>query len=215
MLYEMTPRRITTERTRASARLRPSSDAGRRDQRLVRSAPRLHVLDRLRHQLLHGAADLMIGLVDALGIEIFSYPCEHVVVARLLEIDDDDFLRIGLGRICGEAELLCGPQAKQLVAACPPLEPDLLVVREFALEAFLALVERAHVTIRLSFERIPRNPGRWHNEPRPSRQQRGGRNLRVAGLWRRYYVVCAPHAVGLACRYETSGAKLLLSSRAE
>src|SRR6516162_9979064 len=96
----------------------------------------------------------MIGLGDRLGVEIPANPREHVVVAGTLEIGEDDLPRISLRRIAGEAELLRGPQPKQLVAAGPRLEPELLVVREFALEAFPALVERVHVTIRLSLREL-------------------------------------------------------------
>src|SRR5262249_56914167 len=52
--------------------------------------------------------------------------------------------RVGLGRRAGHSELLGRPQADQLVAPRTSLEPKFLIVREFALEPILALVERAH-----------------------------------------------------------------------
>jgi hypothetical protein len=62
--------------------------------------------------------------------------------------------RIGIRRRAGEAELFGCPQAEQLVAACPGLEPDFLIVHELELEAFLALVETAHVMTRYGLREL-------------------------------------------------------------
>ncbi|CDX49753.1 hypothetical protein MPL3365_100204 [Mesorhizobium plurifarium] len=104
----------------------------------------LDLLDRLRHQLVHGAADLMVGLVDAGGIEILADLAENIVVARFLDIGDHNFLGIGLGIGAGFAEFLGGPQAKRLVAARRGLEAKFLVEGEFALEALFAVFHAAH-----------------------------------------------------------------------
>jgi hypothetical protein len=87
--------------------------------------------------LLHGAADLMIGLRDRLGVEVAAQLAEHHVVAGPLEIGHDDFCRVGIRGGACEPELLGGPQAEHLIAACPRLEPDFLFVRELELESFL------------------------------------------------------------------------------
>src|SRR5262249_23601488 len=108
------------------------------------SASRLDLVDGHRHQLVHGAADLVIGLGDAFGVEILAQLSEHVVVPGLLDVGDRALLGVGFRGRPGYAELLGGPQAEQLVAAGVRLELELLVVRELLLEAFLALVERGH-----------------------------------------------------------------------
>ena len=46
--------------------------------------------------------------------------------------------------VTGNAELLGGPQSEQFVAPCVRLEAEFLVMSELLLEAFLALVQRAH-----------------------------------------------------------------------
>src|SRR5262244_2547102 len=82
---------VTTQLAMAAAasrqieqeRARPSSEWR------ISSAARLDLLDRLRHQLVHGAANLVIGFVHALGVEIPADLAEDVVIARLLEIRHD------------------------------------------------------------------------------------------------------------------------------
>jgi hypothetical protein len=103
--------------------------------------------DRLFHQLGHGAADLVVGRLHALGVEILAQLAEHVVVAAFLEIGHHDRLGVGLRFGAGEPELVGGPQAEQLVAAGIGLEPQFLVVGELLLETFLALVERGHSSL--------------------------------------------------------------------
>ncbi len=49
------------------------------------------------HQVVHRAPDLVIGLVDAAGGEVRLDLAEDIVVARFLEIRQDDGLGIGLG----------------------------------------------------------------------------------------------------------------------
>ena len=68
-----------------------------------------------RHQLVHGAADLMIRLVDTLGVEILANLAEHVIVAGLLEIGRHDRLGIGSASAPGETQLLGRPEAQELV----------------------------------------------------------------------------------------------------
>src|SRR5262245_2558958 len=128
-------RQIERKRARASSEWR------------ISSAARLDLLDRLRHQLVHGAANLVIRVLDALGVEILANLAEHVIVARLLEIRHDDRLGIGLGLGAGEPELLRRPQAEELVATGVCLESQLLVDDELLLEALLALVERSHACL--------------------------------------------------------------------
>jgi hypothetical protein len=53
-------------------------------------------------------------------------------------------LGVGVGVGAALAQLFGRPQAEHLVAAGLRLEQELLVMREFLLEAFLALVESAH-----------------------------------------------------------------------
>src|SRR5437660_1339734 len=110
----------------------------------VRSSAGLDLGNCLFHQLLHGAADLMIGLIDALGVEILAQLAEDILLAGLLEVGGDDFLGIGIDRGAGEAELLGGPLSQELVAPGGRLELQLLVMRELLLKAVLALVERGH-----------------------------------------------------------------------
>ena len=59
-------------------------------------AARLDLGDRLLHQLDHRAANLLVGLRHALGVEILANLLEHVVVAGLLEVGHDDFLGVGV-----------------------------------------------------------------------------------------------------------------------
>src|SRR5712691_11391848 len=105
------------------------------------SSARLHLGDRLRHHVVHGAADLVVGLGHALGVEILAQLVEH---AGALDVREHHLLGVGLGVGAGEAELLGGPQPGELVAPRGRLEPQLLVMRELLLEPFLALVERGH-----------------------------------------------------------------------
>src|SRR5271166_5135607 len=72
--------------------------------------------DRLCHELIHGAANLVIGLHDALGVEIATDLAEHVVVPGFLEFGHDHLLGVGLGRRTRESELFRRPKAEELVA---------------------------------------------------------------------------------------------------
>src|SRR6187401_3240187 len=87
----------------------------------------------------------MVGLRDALGVEILPYFAEHVVVARLLEVGHHDLLRVGVGVRSRQSHLSGGPHAEQPVAPGIRLEAQLFIEGEFFLEAFFALVERCHV----------------------------------------------------------------------
>src|SRR6516164_9764955 len=113
-------------------------------------AARFDLLDRFRHQFVHGAANLVIRQGDALGVEVLTELAEHVIVADLLEIRHDDRLGIGVGLGAGEPELLRRPQAEELVATGVRLESQFLVEDELLLEAFLALVERSHACLAVS-----------------------------------------------------------------
>src|SRR5216684_21062 len=115
-----------------------------------RLSARFDFCDRLCHQLVHGAADLVIGLLDVLGVEIPADLPEHVVVAGFLEIGHDHLLGISLGLRARKSELLRRPQPEQLVAARARLEFELLVASELLLETFLALVESGHACLAAS-----------------------------------------------------------------
>src|SRR5438045_1701596 len=103
--------------------------------------PGLDLRDRVRHQLVHGALDLVVGLGDVPGIEIFAQLRDD---AGALDFGEHDVLGVDFGIGSGEAKLLRGPQADELVAPGIRLELELLVVRELLFEAFLALVEGGH-----------------------------------------------------------------------
>src|SRR5258708_14912996 len=107
-------------------------------------SPGLDFRDRPLHCLIHGAANLMVGLRHAFLVEVLAYRAEHAVAVGIVEIGGDDIRGVSLGRCAGHSELLGGPQADQLVAPCMRLQPKFLIMRELAFEAFLALVERAH-----------------------------------------------------------------------
>ena len=55
------------------------------------------------------SGDTLIGIRDALGVEVLANLPEHVVLARLLEIRKDDGLGILVGLGCGEPELVRCP----------------------------------------------------------------------------------------------------------
>src|SRR5580704_15210413 len=107
----------------------------------------LDLVDRPRHQLVDGAANLVVGQIDALGIEILADLAEDVVVAGRFDIGDDDRFCIGLGLRARQPELLGGPQTDQLVTARRGLELQRFVMRELVLEAFLSLVESGHAIL--------------------------------------------------------------------
>src|SRR5215813_3945725 len=118
-------------------------------------AARFDLLDRFRHQFVHGAANLVIRQVDALGVEVLAELAEDVIVADLLEIRHNDRLGIGVGLGAGEPELLRRPQAEVLVATGVRLESQFLVEDELLLEALLALVERSHACLAVSGAAAP------------------------------------------------------------
>src|SRR5262252_2247891 len=118
-------------------------------------AARFDLLDRFRHQFVHGAANLVIRQVDALGVEVLANLAEDVIVTDLLKIRHDDRLGIGVGLGAGEAELLRRPQAEELVATGVRLESQFLVEDELLLEALLALVERSHACLAISGAAAP------------------------------------------------------------
>ncbi len=94
--------------------------------------------------------NLVIGLRDALGVEVAANLAEDVIVAGFLEIGDDDLLGVGVGLRARHPELRRRPQAEQLVAARVRLEAQLFVMGELLLETFLAFVERGHACLAVS-----------------------------------------------------------------
>ncbi|CAH2403721.1 hypothetical protein MES4922_310071 [Mesorhizobium ventifaucium] len=104
----------------------------------------LDLLDCLRHQIVHGAANLVVRLDDPGFVEILADLAENVVVAGFLDIGENDLAGIGFGVGPGLAELFGGPQAERLVAAGRGFEPEFLVDYEFSLEALLAIFHAAH-----------------------------------------------------------------------
>jgi len=104
----------------------------------------LQLLNGLAEELVHGAADLVVGLGDALGIEVLANFTENVVIAGFLEIRGYHRLDIGLGLGTRDPQLFSGPLAEELVAPGNGPEPHFLVKGEFPLKPFLALVECRH-----------------------------------------------------------------------
>ena len=90
-------------------------------------------------------ADLMVGLLHALRVEVSPDLAEHVLFARLLEVGLDHLARIGLRRIARDPHLARRPQAEQLVSPRGRPELQLLVMSEFPLEALLAILEARHL----------------------------------------------------------------------
>src|SRR5215213_9618489 len=105
---------------------------------------RLHVVDRLVHELGHARLDLAFRDRNAAGLEIGFDLAGDVAVAGLLEIGEHHALCVGVGLGAGPAELLGRPQPEELVAARRRLEAQLLVVGELPLEGVLAVVEGRH-----------------------------------------------------------------------
>src|SRR5690349_11432580 len=110
----------------------------------VSSALRLDLLDGLRQQLLHGAADLVIRYRHLPGIEVAAELAEHILIPGGGEIGVDHVAGVGLRLSPGEPELFGCPAAEQPVPARRGLEFELLVMGEFALEAILAPIETVH-----------------------------------------------------------------------
>ena len=71
--------------------------------------------DRLGQKLDHGVADLVVGLIDALAVEIAPDLAEYVFLAGLLEVGLDHLAGIGLGIVARQAHLFGRPQPEQLV----------------------------------------------------------------------------------------------------
>ena len=57
----------------------------------------------------------MVGLLDALGIEIAPHLAKHIFITRLGQVGLDHLDGIGLGLVAGEPKLLRCPDPKQLV----------------------------------------------------------------------------------------------------
>ena len=57
----------------------------------------LDLLDCRSHQRVHGLADLLIGLCDALGFEILAHFAQHVVIARTAGVTDEEIVRVADG----------------------------------------------------------------------------------------------------------------------
>src|SRR5690349_17243192 len=130
---------------------------------------------RLRHELVHGASDLMLGLVDVRSLEIGQYLAQHVVIAGLLEVGHHHRLGVGVRIGTMLAELLGRPEAQHAVAARGGPKPQLLVMRELPLEAFLALVERGHGWIPV----VPQPVGVAYSRAIPKSTERSHRTTSV------------------------------------
>ena len=85
----------------------------------------------------------MVRLRHAFLVEVLAQRAEHAVTSRIFEVRSNDICGVGLCRRAREAELFSGPKADELVATRTRPEPNVLFMCEFALETFLALVERA------------------------------------------------------------------------
>jgi hypothetical protein len=55
----------------------------------------------LRRHLTNDAAYLMVGLLDALGIEIAPHLADHIFITRLGQVGLDHLAGIGLGLVAG------------------------------------------------------------------------------------------------------------------
>src|SRR5262245_54276457 len=101
------------------------------------------------HQLVHRAADLVIGLIDARSVKLFPDLAENVVVARFLYVGNDDLLRVCFGIGTTLTELFRRPKPEQLVASSSGLEAQFLIEDELALETFFAILHTRHGVLRL------------------------------------------------------------------
>ncbi len=89
--------------------------------------------------------DLVIGLRDALGVEILAdFFGGTRARALLFESRHDHGERVAVGFGAGKSELFRRPQPEQLVAPRGRFELQFLVVRELLFEGFFALVECRH-----------------------------------------------------------------------
>src|ERR1700733_448447 len=107
------------------------------------SLARLHLHERLRHQLVHLGAKLRFGRDDTLGVKVAGHLADRAITVGL-EIGRDHVPSIGAGGVPRQTELVGHPQPKQLVAAGFGLEFQLLVENKFALESLFAPVECGH-----------------------------------------------------------------------
>ena len=69
----------------------------------------LHRIRLLRHQLIHGAANIQVGDGHLLGIEVLTDLPKNVVIAGFRKIRHHDFLSVSLRLCAGKAELLRRP----------------------------------------------------------------------------------------------------------
>jgi hypothetical protein len=143
--------------------------------------------DRLAQQVRHLAPDLVVGLADALGIEIAPDLAEDVLLAGFDQIGLDHLARIGLRGVAGDPHLFRRPQAKQPVPPRGRLELKLLVMGEFPLETLLAILKTCHLASRLleplwigaNLQKSAGNyppPGARDSPQKPGNQQIAGTN---------------------------------------
>jgi hypothetical protein len=83
------------------------------------------------------------ALMSSIRVEVLADLARHIVRADV-DVAHDQRERIAVGLGAGKSQLFRSPMADELVAACGGFEPELLVVSELLLKAFLALVERGH-----------------------------------------------------------------------
>src|SRR5882757_7758392 len=122
-----------------------------KDAPLEWRAPSSLLLD-LGHDLLLGlieeplalAADgVLLGRLPGRG-EVVHQRMDHIVVAGLLEVGQDDVAGIGLGSLARLAHQARRPQAQKLVLAGARLELKFHVVLELLFKGLFAFVERRH-----------------------------------------------------------------------
>src|ERR1700704_634309 len=101
--------------------------------------------DGLAHQVRHLVPDLVVGLVDALGIEVAPDLAENVVLARKLHVGHDHLARIGLRLVALDSHQPGRPKTQQLVPPRVGLELELLVMSELPLIALLAILKACHL----------------------------------------------------------------------
>ena len=161
------------------------------------SLSRLDLRDRLFHQADHRGADVLVGLRDAFGVEILAHLGNTPSSPASLNRPSPFPSRKRSHRASGDAHFQ-PPHSEQFVAPCIGLEAQILVMSEFLLEAFFALVECRHIVSLSAFGTRGMlenyHVAALHISSRASRQS----TVRVASRG------CARHQVGLCRLYCTA-----------
>src|SRR5580700_5544948 len=95
-------------------------------------------------ELVHLAAHLAFGDLDARAFEVAADAAQHIFVAGGGDAGADDGGGVVVEAGLIEAHQLAGPQPQEPVAAGRRLELQRLVLDEVAFEAFFTLVEGGH-----------------------------------------------------------------------